>query len=234
MRVMPANASGWLWDSLANLTGMLGHLYSPPGRDGRDHNPRPRPWFPYCLDNSAFACWKDQREFDWDKWLFHVEKYKSFGQQPMWAIVPDVVANAHLTMMQWDKWAHAIPWPKAVAVQDGMTPIDVLTLNPLPDVIAVGGTTEWKWKTVEEWAGSFPRVHILRVNSPKKLEYLRELGVESCDGTGWNRNTEDGTLAALEHYCRKHGKPQKYPLWEHALKNPPRGTGQKDLFGEAA
>lgn len=38
------------------------------------------------------------------------------------------------------------------------------------------------------WAGAFgSRVHVGRVNSPAALEWLQELGVGSCDGTGWMR-----------------------------------------------
>lgn len=51
MIVMPANSSGWFWHSLARETGRLGHLYSPGGQRG------PWPWFPYALDNGAYACW---------------------------------------------------------------------------------------------------------------------------------------------------------------------------------
>lgn len=76
-----------------------------------------------------------------------------------------------------------------------------------PDVIAIGGTTEWKWSTVEMWAKEFPRVHVLRVNSPSKLDYLESLGIESCDGTGWNRGDREQTLG-LELWARKNPKPR--------------------------
>lgn len=51
MIVMPSNASGWFWHTLARETGRLGHLYSPGAQRG------PWPWFPYALDNGAFSCW---------------------------------------------------------------------------------------------------------------------------------------------------------------------------------
>jgi hypothetical protein len=71
----------------------------------------------------------------------------------------------------------------------------------------VGGTTDWKWATVEMWAKEFPRVHVLRVNSPSKLDYLESLGVESCDGTGWNRGNRDQTIG-LELWARKNPQPR--------------------------
>ena len=85
-----------------------------------------------------------------------------------------------------------------------MTVEDALALKP--DVICIGGTTEWKWATVEMWVKAFPRVHVLRVNSPTKLDWLESIGVESCDGTGWNRGDKTQTFG-LEQWARQKPKP---------------------------
>jgi len=53
------------------------------------------------------------------------------------------------------------------------------------------------------WARAFDRVHLLRCNMPDKLDYLMQLGVESCDGTGWNRGSRNQTLG-LEQWCKRH------------------------------
>jgi hypothetical protein len=93
-----------------------------------------------------------------------------------------------------------------------MTPADVRQLAP--DVVFVGGSTEWKWETAEMWCREFPRVHVGRVNSPRRLYELESWGCESCDGTGWNRGDRKQT-AGLEEWCRSHHipGPTSEPLW---------------------
>lgn len=206
MRIMPANSTGWFWHCLARETGLLGHLFSPRAQRG------PWPWFPYALDNGAFACW-DQKEnvFNDEKWEQVLPAWRELlfwasvnNQKPMWAIVPDVPGNKERTLENWGKYASEVSFPKAIAVQDGMTPADIRTLTPLPEVICIGGTTEWKWSTVPMWNYAFPHVHVLRCNSPEKLEWLRQFrSVKSCDGTGWNRGNRKQT-AGLERYCQRY------------------------------
>lgn len=222
MRVMPANSTGWIFHALARETGCLGHLLSPGAQRG------PWPWFPYALDNGAFSCWDADGGFNHNKWDELEPKWKrllfwaqSTPIKPLWAIVPDVPGNGDATLGRWGKYVGEVIGsgiPTALAVQDGMTVDDVRSLEHQPDVICVGGTTDWKWGTVEKWASSFPRVHLLRCNAPDKLEYLNSIGVESCDGTGWNRGNRTQTRG-LEEYCRRHSAARIDPLWPHACRS---------------
>jgi hypothetical protein len=207
MIVMPAGSSGWFFHSLALMTGRLGHLYSP--RDQRG----PWPWFPYALDNGAFSCWNpDDNTFDTDKWKKNEIDWRAllFWAQaaPLkarWAIVPDRPGHSGDTFAKWYEFAGCVAStgiPLALAVQDGMTVEAVKQLDPAPAVICVGGTTDWKWGTVEMWAREFPRVHLLRCSSSKKLDYLESLGIESCDGTGWNRGDRHRRARGLEEWCK--------------------------------
>lgn len=135
---------------------------------------------------------------------------QSKNQKPLWAIVPDVPGNAEATFERWHKFKDEVPFDKALAVQDGMTVEQVKVVNP--DVVCVGGSTDWKWATVEQWAKNFKRVHMLRCNAPAKLNYLKELGVESCDGTGWNRGDKTQTKG-LEDFVRNNSpEPTNQPL----------------------
>lgn len=201
MILMPANSSGSFWHILARETGRLGHLYSPMAQRG------PWPWFPYALDNGAFSCWDEKTNtFDRAKWDRNEDKWRQLifwataaKIRPRWAIVPDVPGNAGETFARWDLFSAEVidaGLTPALAVQDGMTPADVLSLKQKPSVICVGGTKEWKWKTIAGWAMAFPRVHLLKCNSPEKLYYLESIGVESCDGTGWNRGDRNQTEGA--------------------------------------
>lgn len=216
MIVMPAGSGGWFFHCLARETGRLGHLYSP------GHHRGPWPWFPYALDNLAFTCWDPaDNTFDEEKWqrceeewlrlLFwasvagHHDGASGFKLQPaLWAIVPDRPGDWLETVIRYARYAPIVVAsgiPLAVAVQDGATPESVRRLLPAPAVICVGGTTDWKWATVEMWAREFPRVHLLRCNSPTKLYDLERMGVESTDGTGWNRGDRTQT-AGLEAWAR--------------------------------
>lgn len=222
MIVMPANSSGWFWHCLARETGRIGHLHGPRSVAG------PWPWFPYALDNGAFSYWNPtdntfddakwrQTETAWRQMLFWAQ---SAPLKARWAIVPDRPGDGIATCQKWSQYAGAVAStgiPLAVAVQDGMTPETVRALSPAPEVIAIGGSTEWKWATVEMWASEFPRVHLLRCNSPAKLYYLENLGVESCDGTGWARGDRKQT-AGVEEWARSRAEPVAHPLWPHTCR----------------
>lgn len=219
---MPSNSCGWFVHALARETGRLGHLYSP------GHQRGPWPWLPFALDNGAFSCWNQAANtFDEDKWQAGLPAWRRlllWAQaapiKPRWAIVPDVPGNAAATIERWAKYAPEVVAsgiPLAVAVQDGMTCECVWELDPQPEIVCVGGTTEWKWQTVWLWCHDFDRVHLLRCNMPEKLDYLESLGVESCDGTGWNRGDRECT-AGLESFCRKTPTPTLDPLWPHVCR----------------
>ncbi len=180
---MPANQTNELVHLWAGRwPGSLGHLYTPARKE------RVRPWLPYVLDNGRFAEAVNGLPFDEEGFIKHVERYAHLAQPPRWLVVPDVPFDGDATIEWWNEWAPKLRTygiPLAIAVQDGMKIGQVGRLAP--DVIFVGGTTEWKWATVGEWAAAFPRVHVGRVNAPSKLGYLSQLGVESCDGSGWFR-----------------------------------------------
>jgi len=183
MLIMPANQTNELVHLWAGRwPGSIGHLYTPARKE------RVRPWLPYALDNGRYAEATKGRPFDEAGFMAHVERYAWLEQRPLWLVVPDVPFDGEETVRWWDIWAPKLrqfSLPLALAVQDGMTPATVSALSP--DMVFVGGSTEWKWATVSEWAQAFPRVHVGRVNSPEKLPYLESLGVESCDGSGWFR-----------------------------------------------
>lgn len=225
---MPANSTGWMWHCLARETGNIGHLYSPGAQRG------PWPWFPYALDNGAFSCWNmESNTFDDNKWVQLEPKWRqliywaaSASQRPLWAVVPDTPGNAADTFAKWHKYYQLVVDAEiapALAVQDGMTVDDISTLSMRPHVICVGGSTEWKWSTVEMWAKAFPRVHVLRCNSPEKLWYLHGLKVESCDGTGWNRGNKKQTKGVEDFARQTSSKQHLHSLWPYTCRGQRNG-----------
>jgi len=146
------------------------------------------PWMPFVLDNDAFTCWRDKKPWDVEAWRAMLSMVGMKVQTPLWAAVPDVVANREATIANWPIYSGEIKkrgWNAAFCVQDGMTPEDV---PADADVIFVGGSDKWKFPKLSMWTSSFKRVHCARVNSVKMIEACEQLGCESVDGTGWFRD----------------------------------------------
>jgi hypothetical protein len=153
----------------------------------------PTHYLPYALDNGAFPAWRKGLPWDEEGWLRLMDRAAEARTRPLWAVVPDVVTNREATLERWHKYAPMMKergLPLAIAVQDGMTAEDV------PEdatVVFVGGSTEWKWRTLPRWTARFKRVHVGRVNTLKWLIECEDLGVESVDGTGWFRGDPEQT-----------------------------------------
>jgi hypothetical protein len=198
--VMLANTTGKRTLDLARrFPGKIGHLFSPGAQRG------PIPYIPFALDNERFTAFKHGTPWDESKWVKLLEWAKASITQPMWALVPDRVGNKTATLEDWKVYSpvlKAYGWPLAFAVQDGMAVSDV---PRDADVIFVGGSTQWKWRTMLMWAREFARVHIGRVNEYRRLWQCHEAGIESVDGTGWMRAGEGrqyrGLVAYLMECC---------------------------------
>ena len=168
-----------------------------------------RRWMPFALDNDAFGAFTKGTEWSELAWLDMLRSVRMSGLTPRWMLVPDVVADREATLAKWElhqATARTFGWPLAFAVQDGMTPEDL----PDAEVIFVGGTTSWKWRSLPEWCATGRRIHVGRVNELHKLHVCERLGVESVDGTGWMQGTADGRQARdLEAWLE--GTAQPHP-----------------------
>ncbi len=190
MIFMPSNHSGAEVHYLAGrFPGKVGWLIGP----SAIRKTKLRHWIPYACDNDAFSSWSSNREWNEAEWIAMLDWTRMCEFKPMWALIPDVVADKKRTLENWEKYypvAVSYRYKLAFAVQDGMTPDDV-PINA--DVVFVGGSTEWKWKTVSTWTQNFKRVHVGRVNSIDRLWLCEDLGVESVDGTGWFRDPSNSS-----------------------------------------
>jgi hypothetical protein len=163
----------------------VGNLFSP----GAWQKPHGR----YALDNGRFTA----SNGDWSESAYRKLLDKALGHPwpPMWALCPDVVGDWDATRREWDIWhpvLQGMGFTVALAVQDGATVDDVICMAP--HVVFVGGTVEWKWHKVGEWAENFPHVHVGRVNSLEQSFQCFKMGVRSIDGTGWMRTTRQRRL----------------------------------------
>jgi hypothetical protein len=180
MIVMPSNNSGFEAGVLyARYPERIAHLHS------ADSIRQPTHEISWALDNGVFGAYHNGRPWKPEPLMEFLDRYGLWS--PLWVVVPDWIGDREETLRRWKDYAPRLKsygHPLAMAVQDGMTPKDV---PHDADIIFVGGTTAWKWKTLRTWCGNFPRVHVGRVNTYKLLWQAHECGAESCDGTGWFR-----------------------------------------------
>lgn len=117
--VMCANQTGWKFGVLAErYPGRFGHLFSPGGQRG------PFEEAPYALDNGAFAAWQRNVDFPVAPWLRLLDWAAGKRQRPLWAVVPDKVADREATIAMWREFAPVIRargFRTAFAAQDDMT-----------------------------------------------------------------------------------------------------------------
>lgn len=173
-----------------------------------DHNRNPN-GLPFALDNGKFSVWA--KGVDWQEKTYWrlIESVANKGLTPLWIVVPDVVTKPKETAEQYIKWAPLLRpfgWPLALAVQDGMSVEDATALGP--DVIFIGGTKRWKWRTLDTWCRNFSRVHVGRVNVWKELWTADRAGAESSDGTGWFYKDQAKQLS--EYLKRSHSGQTEY------------------------
>lgn len=213
MIVMPANqrgiVAGWL---AGRFPQRIGHLYSPGGLT------QLYPFLPYALDNGRYASTVKNQVWDEDAYIEMLDRVAADTLVPRWLLVPDVVADPDATRREWDVWAHRLSsryrWPLAMAVQDGMEPDDV---PKEAAVVFVGGSTEWKRRTLHDWCDAHPRVHVGRINTNRWLWECHNAGAESCDGTGWFRGDQEqlqGLIDYLERSAAGLGDHRGPLLWE--------------------
>lgn len=179
------------------------------------------PWKPYwAADNDAYANRNDPGW--WDRkgesaWFRMLDKIGQAEHQPLFAVLPDVVADwprtlerAHIYKPELD--ARGIT--PALALQDGCNGSEQYRQARLVDAPAVfvGGSTRWKWLNVEPLRREFWQewFHCGRVNGPRQIRECLRIGVDSVDGTGWAKHSRKMVpllLAALDgRYQAENGR----------------------------
>jgi hypothetical protein len=91
-----------------------------------------------------------------------------------------------------------IPRPAYLAVQDYMMQIDIIPYLDEIDGIFVGGSPEWKIKTMFDWA-NFAKAHKKkshagRINPYELLRYAHFSGLDSVDGSTASRHDDPTEL----------------------------------------
>ena len=146
--------------------------------------------FPFALDNGAWTAHQRGEAFD----VGAFEKAVEWGaDRADWLILPDIVAGGLASLRFSMEWAPRVAGicPLLLAVQDGIEVEDVAGLVG-PDLgLAIGGTSEWKEKTARHWgrlaASRGAYLHVLRVNTARRIRICQDAGAHSFDGSSVTR-----------------------------------------------
>lgn len=149
--------------------------------------------FQYALDNGAWTAFQAGKPFNEAKFRLAVER---LGKGADWIVLPDVVGDARATLLSTERWLPRLDsFRLLVAVQDGMIGSDVLPWLGPRCGIAVGGSTEWKEGTAAAWGKIARRagchLHVLRVNTVRRIELCHRAGAHSLDGTSASRYSKN-------------------------------------------
>lgn len=140
----------------------------------------------YALDNGAWWSFQNDRPFDADAFKRALELLWFDAD---FIVLPDIVAGGRRSLDFSLDWYQRLGMDGLflLAVQDGMETDDVSPY--LGEVgIFIGGTTEFKERTMFDWAALAAKheayIHCGRVNSQRRLNMCKQAGIDSFDGSG--------------------------------------------------
>ena len=143
----------------------------------------------FALDNGAWSCF--QKGIPFQEQLF-IECLEEYGERADWIVVPDCVGNKARTLEMLRSWAPRLEkYRQLIAVQDGMSALDIACYLEGGAGIFVGGSTDWKLEKLAYW-GDVARsygvmLHCGRVNTMKRIKLCIDNGYTSFDGSGVSR-----------------------------------------------
>jgi hypothetical protein len=155
-------------------------------------NPKPPSGLKFGLDNGAWGCAQRKESFRAKEFTALFDRH---GGQADFVVVPDIVAGGM------DSFRFSVSWLNRLhvarlslfAVQDGMPFGEVGALLRTVQGLGIflGGTTEWKLRTMYQWgavAAALGRYyHVGRVNTARRIRLCAESGANSFDGTSATR-----------------------------------------------
>jgi hypothetical protein len=142
----------------------------------------------YALDNGAWRAFKNGSEFDAHAFA---ETVAEFGPKADFIVVPDIVCGGLRSLRFSETWIDKLLTFKRLLllpVQDGMVGTDVASVISDRIGIFVGGSSEWKVKTLPTWADLAHRkdvyIHCGRVNTRRRIRLCKQCDIHSFDGSG--------------------------------------------------
>lgn len=197
---------------------------------------------PFALDNGAYIDWRAGTPFDEKLYLKTLKN--CIPLNPDFIIIPDKVAGGLESLVFSLSWIPRLRKmmpnfiPLALAVQDGMEPEDIEPHIREFDVLFLGGSRPWKYRTGERWCEWAQRqgipVHIGAIGSMIGVRWAKAINATSIDSTSplWSKRAMRNWLQAINEYP---------PLFHHVVtpkirpnQKPPtrkKGQNREDLIG---
>lgn len=148
--------------------------------------PRPLPGERWGLDNGAFIGWRQGKPFDERWFLRRLDHAVDTLHPPRLAVVPDLVAEGERSLEFSLDWLERLPahYPWYLAVQDGMTEVQVEAVIDRFAGLFLGGTDSFK-ATAPAWAQLARRhrkqFHYARAGTMAKLRHAMDVRADSLD-----------------------------------------------------
>ena len=150
------------------------------------------PELQYMIDNGAWGCFNRGAEWSSDGFVELLELYGSGADM---IVLPDIVAGGEASLgrsLSWLGRVRSYGSRMLLAVQDGMNPAHIEpVLKDTGCGIFVGGTTEWKLATLNQWGRVARRagcwLHVARVNTVIRINQCAAAGANSFDGSSVTR-----------------------------------------------
>jgi len=144
---------------------------------------------PYVLDNGAWGCHQRGEPFDEHSFMW---AYGRISEDAEWVVAPDIVGGGEQSLELTKSWLPKLNHRKIlIAVQDGLAPKDVDALMDSTRGIFLGGSTEYKIRTMSMWgkycSAKDVYFHVARVNTIKRFRACQAAGADSIDGSGASR-----------------------------------------------
>jgi hypothetical protein len=160
----------------------------------------------YFIDNGAWSCytqkenWKKRFEFRF-KLLCDC-----YGEKADFIIAPDIVGGGNKSLdfsLSYLEELSIYGTKILLPVQDGVTNRDFYNLLSPKVGLFLGGTTEWKLKSITKWAWIAQRYnchfHVARVNTCRRIKLCGIARAHSFDGSYLSRYIRD---AEIINNCR--------------------------------
>lgn len=192
-------------------TSACGALYTP--RGGGHHMQQVYDLgMRWALDNGCFKVYEP------NKIIGMMAKFRDVPGC-LFMVVPDVVGSHDETLLLFRAWLGTVQsfgYPVAFVLQNGAT------VNSVPydsvDALFIGGDNEFKYsdvcrEIVAEGKRRCKWIHCGRVNSITRIRYMKSIGCDSFDGTGYTRYFDSATQSHKPHYITR---LRQMNLWETA------------------
>lgn len=171
---------------------------------------------PWAFDNGCFGPWRNGTPWDAAAWHIRALQIRNMGlPAPLFAVVPDLPAKGQESLAFSERHLELMPhgFPKALALQDGMTYQSVKPFLKDYEWLFIGGSDAFKihamdWTRFARSEGK--KIHYARASTLEKLEWAIHCGVDSLDSS-FSVVDETAVRTVRGYFCKRASKLCPFP-----------------------